>query len=170
MNRVTWIALVVLLVLLPLAAVPFLGWWLLALPTLALLLLAARGLSRRDGGGWEWAAVAVGLLGGGIGVASAASALLEVGRVAPYSGRAGFGWAALALAGLALAGGALARTRRGLAVGLLVVGSAAGTAAMALFWINSWYLAALPLCWLAAALALLRPPGSAPAPQFQPRG
>src|ERR671932_912621 len=105
MNRATWIAVVVLLVLLPLAAVPFLGWWLLALPGLALLLAAGR-LARRDGGGWEWAAVATGLLGGGIGVASAAGALLEVGRVAPYSGRAGFGWAALALAGLAMAGGA----------------------------------------------------------------
>ncbi len=170
MNRATWIAIVVLLVLLPLAAVPFLGLWMLALPVLALLLLAARGLSRRDGGGWEWAAVAVGLLGGGIGVASAASALLEVGRVAPYSERAGFGWAALALAGLALAGGALVRTHRRLAVGLLLLGSTAGSAAMALFWINSWYVAALPLCWLAAALALLRPHGPEPMAQLQPRG
>jgi hypothetical protein len=170
MNRATWIAVVVLLVLLPLAAVPFLGWWLLALPGLALLLLAAGRLPRRDGGGWEWAAVATGLLGGGIGVASAAGALLEVGRVAPYSGRAGFGWAALALAGLAMTGAALAPTRHRLAAGLLALGSTAGTAAMAVFWINSWYLAALPLCWLAAALALLRPRGATPAPQLQPRG
>lgn len=170
MNRATWIAIILLLVLLPLAAVPFLGWWMLALPVLVLLLLAARALSRRDGGGWDWAAVAVGLLGGGVGVASAASALLEVGRVAPYSERAGFGWAALALAGLAMAGGGLARTHRRLAVGLLLAGSIAGSAAMALFWLNSWYVAALPLCWLAAALALLRPYGPAPVGQLQPRG
>ena len=170
MNRATWIAVVVLLVLLPLAAVPVLGWLVLALPALALLLLAVRALTRRYGDSWDWAAVAVGLLGGGIGVAAAASALLEVGGVTPYSERAGFGWAALALAGLAMAGGALARTRRGLAVGLLLVGSIAGSAAMALFWLNSWYVAALPLCWLAAALALLRPHGSAPVGQLQPRG
>ncbi len=170
MNRATWIATVVLLALLPLAAVPFLGWLVLVLPALTLLLLAARGLTRRDGGGWEWAAVAVGLLGGGIGGGVAASTLLEVGRVAPYSGRAGFGWAALALAGLAMAGGGLARTHRRLAVGLLLLGSTVGSAAMALFWLNSWYVAALPLCWFAAALALLRPRGPEPMAQLQPRG
>ena len=167
MNRSTWVAIVALLIL-ALAAAPLLGWWTLAVPALALPLVLALGRAPRNSGAWGAAAVALGLLGGGIGVMNAAAALLEVGGEAPYSGRAGFGWAALALAALATAGGSLARSRRAAAAGLLILGSTAGTVAMGLFWLNSWYAASLPLCWLAAALALLQPPGGAPASRPQP--
>ena len=39
---------------------------------------------------------------------------------------------------------------------MLIAGSTAGCLAMALFTIDTWYFAALPLCWFAAAIAVIR--------------
>jgi hypothetical protein len=161
MTQPGWTMLLVVLALLALAGVPLLGRW--ALVPFALLLLAlALPFARSGSGRLARAAVVAGVLGGGLGIGTASAALIDLGGVAPYGTRIGCGWAALLLAAAAAAGGALLPTRRRLAVGLLLAGSTAGSAAMALFSINTWYFAALPLCWLAAGIAALlpRPPGA----------
>jgi hypothetical protein len=76
--------------------------------------------------------------------------------------RPGFGWAALVLAVIAAVGATLAPARPRLACATLVAGSSLGMVAMSLFDSNTFYVAALPLCWIATALALLgrRPTGT----------
>ncbi len=58
--------------------------------------------------------------------------------------RAGFGWAALALALTAVVGGALVLTRPKVAAVLLIGGSTLGFIAINLFDINTFYFVALP--------------------------
>lgn len=82
----------------------------------------------------------------------------------PYVARVGWLLAAFALAVVAGVGGALATRRPQLASLLMVGGSLLGTAAISLFYINTWYALAVPLCLLGAALALNGPrvaPGAA---------
>ena len=154
MTRLGATVLLLALALLALAGVPLAGRWALA-PAgliLALALLrpgdeAARGRAR--------AATALGILGGSVGMASALVTLADKGHAGAHAARAGLGWAAFLLAGVALVGGALAPTRPRAAVALLLAGSTAGSAAMAAFALDTWYFAALPLCWLGAALAPL---------------
>jgi hypothetical protein len=99
-------------------------------------------------------AMTLGLLGGLAGTAATAYALYAVGGTAPYSDRLGFGIAALALALVAGGGAPLARARP--AAGSLVMAGAslAGFVAISLFDINTWYVVTVPLCLLAAVVAL----------------
>lgn len=142
MSRVGSTVLLLTLALLALAGVPLLGRAALVPAGLFLLLAALRALRPAERGWGGWGAVIAGLVGGSIGVAGA---------------RAGFGWAALIDAALALGGGALARARPRAAVGLLLAGSTAGSLAMGLFTLNTWFFAMLPVCWLGAALAAFSP-------------
>ena len=139
------------LVVLALAAAPLLGSWVLGVAALLLLVVvAAPGL----GGVAGRAALVLGVLGGVAGGASALAALRELATDPIYGERAGFDWAALALALVAGAGGMLAPARPKLAGALLVGGSTLGFVAINLFYINTFYFVAPPVCWLAAALAL----------------
>lgn len=146
------------------------GMWTLGVSAVILLLLVlllvARGYSAQRGDAWwRWGAVLLGLLGGFVGLVSALAALLAAGDTAGASERVGLGWLALALAALAAAGATVARARPRLACATLVAGSSLGMVAMSLFNINTFYVAAVPLCWIAAALVLLssrRPNASDP--------
>ena len=142
------------LVLLALAAAPLQGWWVLGVAALLVLVLVA---SPWLGGVAGSAALVLGVLGGLAGSASAIVALRELAADPIYGERAGFGWAALALALVAAAGGLLAPTRPRLAGALLVGGSTLGFVAINLFYINTFYFVAPPACWLGAALAQARP-------------
>ena len=142
------------LVVLALAAAPLLGSWVLGVAALLLLVLVA---APALGGVAGRAALVLGVLGGVVGSASALAALRELAADPIYGARAGFGWAALALALVATAGGVLAPARPKLAGALLVGGSTLGFVAINLFSINTFYFVAPPACWLGAALALARP-------------
>ena len=103
--------------------------------------------------------VLCGLAGGLFAAASAIQALVTVGGEARYEARLGFGWAAL-LFGLAAAAVPLALTRRPrLAASVMMLAGLAGSVAINLFFINTFYLLALPV-WIAGALAAFvgRPP------------
>jgi hypothetical protein len=138
------------------------GTWALGLSAVILLLLGAHVLTGRRGGAW-WARAAalLGLLGGLVAMASAAVALATPSPT-DSGGRAWFGWAALALAAIATSSTSLVQAQPRLAAAGLVAGSSLGLVAISLFDINTYYPVALPLCWIAAALALLgdRPTGS----------
>lgn len=146
------------LVLLAVAAAPLLGWWTLGVAVVLLALASATyGRAR------VWTGTAP-VLGGAVAGVSALVALLHRAGDPAYGGRAVFGWAALALALVAAAGGGLAPTRPGLAAAPLLLGSLLGFVAINLFDIDTFYFVAMPLCWLAAALALTRPAPAADAP------
>lgn len=72
----------------------------------------------------------------------------------PYAPRVGWLLAAFLLAVAAGVGAALAVRRPQIASLLMVGGSILGAAAISLFYINTWYALAVPLCLLGAALAL----------------
>jgi hypothetical protein len=162
MTHELWtVALLLVLAVVAALAAVVAGLWTLGLSAAILLLLVVRVLTVQQGGWWwRWSAVPLGLLGGLVGMASALTALVAVGEVAGAGERVGWGWAALVLAALAAAGATVARARPRLACAALIAGSSLGMAAMSLFDINTFYVAAVPLCWIAAALALLgaRPP------------
>lgn len=99
-------------------------------------------------------AMTLGLLGGLAGTAAAAYALYTVGGTAPYSDRLGFGIAALALALVAAGATMLVRARPAVASLVMAGASLAGLAAISLFDINTWYVLTVPLCLLAAVVAL----------------
>ncbi|MDQ2787753.1 MAG: hypothetical protein M3Y58_22420 [Chloroflexota bacterium] len=102
-------------------------------------------------------AVLLGLLGGVIGVASAIAALVAVGGDPLYHARMGFGWLALAAAIVATLGVLLiARQTRGATV-LVLLASGVGVVAINLFYINTFYVAAVPFWWLGAAVAWFDP-------------
>ena len=105
-------------------------------------------------------ALGLALLGGLIGVANAALAVSQVGSLPDYSSRLGFGWLALAMAGLAAASGLLVRTRPIVAGVLMTVGALVGAVAINLFYINTYYLLAVPL-WLVGAVFALVEAGTA---------
>jgi hypothetical protein len=99
-------------------------------------------------------AMTLGLLGGLAGTAAAAYALYTVGGMAPYGDRLGFGIAALALALVAAGATMLVRARPAVASLVMAGASLAGLAAISLFDINTWYVLTVPLCLLAAVVAL----------------
>ncbi len=138
-----------------LAGLPVGGTW-MAVPAVLFLILAVGPPLGARGGGWGAVGSAVGLLGGSIGIATALLAVAEWGSEPPYTARIGFAGAALLLAAAALAGGAFLPSRPRRAIGMLLLGSTAGCLAMVSFTINTWYFVSLPLCWLAAALAVIR--------------
>lgn len=72
----------------------------------------------------------------------------------PLAPRLGFLVAAFILALVVVFGGILAPRRPEPASVLMVGGSVIGTIAISLFYLNTWYALAVPLCLLAAALAL----------------
>jgi hypothetical protein len=146
-------AAIVLLVLLPVAAIPWIGTGAVAVSALLLLVVGGHRLPL---GGRRRAGAAAALAGGAVGVAAAGAALAIHGAVSPYSDRAVFGWAALAFALLAAGGGLLAQTHPLAAGALMVTGGLAGVVAISLFTVNSWYALALPL-WLAGAVTVVLP-------------
>jgi len=100
-------------------------------------------------------AALLGLLGGVIGVVSAIAALVAVGEDRAYHPRIGFGWLALAAAIVAtLSVLRIVRRAKG-ATALVLIASGVGTVAINLFYINTFYVAAVPCWWLGAAVAWL---------------
>lgn len=136
--------------LLMLAVTPWLGWGVVVVLAALLLLLAltmrVRWTHRRR------IAQVVGVCGGVVGAGSTLAALGAVGNQPVYAARATFGVLALALALGALVGALLVSSRPVTARVLLLGGSLLGFIAINLFYINTLYLLALPLCWFSAAL------------------
>lgn len=137
--------------LLTLAATLWLGWGvgvvLAALLLLLVLLMRAPGPRRRR------IAQLAGVCGGLVGASSSLAAFGAVGDEPAYAARAPFGWLAFALALGALVGGLLVSSRPVTASVLLLGGSLLGFIAINLFYINTFYGLALPLCWFSAVLA-----------------
>jgi hypothetical protein len=157
----------VALALLPIVAIPLLGTWVLAISVLLLTLLLlgpAPGWSGR-------LALASGVAGGLIGVASAGVAMQAVSSDPVYAGRVGFGWAALLLAVVAAVGGLLAIRRPRAGGTLMLVSGLTGSVSISLFFINTVYLLALPLWLIGAVLAFQsagrQSPATTPPPTVQ---
>jgi hypothetical protein len=96
--------------------------------------------------------------GGLVAAGSAIQALMTVGGEAGYQTRLGFGWAAFLL-GMAAAVVPLALTRQPrLGATVMMLAGLAGSVAINLFFINAFYVFALPV-WIAGALAafIVRP-------------
>ncbi len=98
-------------------------------------------------------ATLLGVLGGMVAASAAAYALMTVGADPAYSGRVAFGWVALAFALLAVLGGALERAFPWSASALMLLGGTVGLLAISLFFITTWYVAALPILLAGAVLA-----------------
>jgi len=97
------------------------------------------------------------LAGGAVAVWSAAVALAQVGADPAYQDRIAFGWAALVL-GILTTAGVFLVARPPLAATTLLIGSLAGGVAINLFYINTFYVLALPLWWAAALLVAVGRP------------
>ena len=95
------------------------------------------------------------ILGGFIAASSAMAALVQVGADPAYQSRNVFGWVALACAALAT-GSPVIISRPTMAALILFIGGIAGGIAINMFYINTFYLAALPLWWVAALLLCLK--------------
>lgn len=117
------------------------------------ILVASVVLSLRALGGRPIALRVFGLCalaGGLVAAGSAIQALMTVGGA--YQSRMGFGWAAFLL-GLATAAVPLTLTRRPrLAASVMMLAGVAGSVAINLFFINTFYVLALPV-WIVGALA-----------------
>lgn len=105
-------------------------------------------------------AVMLGLIGAFAGILAAGYAFVIYmvegtnGMANPYAARVGFGVAAFLLAGVAGLGALLVWRRPEVGSLLLMLGSILGFVAINLFNINTWYILTVPLCLLAALLAL----------------
>lgn len=102
-------------------------------------------------------AVLLDLLGGVVGVGSAITALVVVGGDRAYHARIAFGWLAMAAASVATLGVLLIVRRAKGATALVLIASGVGVVAINLFYINTFYVAAVPCWWLGAAIAWLGP-------------
>jgi len=109
--------------------------------------------------GCVWISTSLGLLGGLVAAGNAVFALMHLSGDVHYGERAVFGWAALLLGLAASAGALLIRARPWVATALLVGGSLLGFVAINLYYINTYYFLAVPLCLLAPALAWGGRPG-----------
>ncbi|MHB1135064.1 MAG: hypothetical protein ACYC4L_22055 [Chloroflexota bacterium] len=143
-----------LLVLLPLLAVPLVGFWALGY-ALLLAVPAWRYGARPAPRATALGAVMAGLLGGAAGLGSAALALGTLAGREPYVLRAPLGWLALLLALAATVGALIAPLRPGLAAALMLLGALAGTLAISLFYVETLYPLATVLWLLGATFALL---------------
>jgi hypothetical protein len=123
---------------------------------MALVVLAAVAFGRGDA--WIAIAITLGVLGGLVGAASAFAALRHHASDSLYAGRSALGGIALALGLIAAVGGLLIPTRPRLAATFLLLGSLLGFVAMNFYDINTVYILALPVCWIAAAIALVACP------------
>src|SRR3712207_3933502 len=157
-----------ILMVVPIAAVPLVGSWAGAISGLLLLVLVVASVNRY---GRQWRdrlAIVLAVLGALIGAANAAIALAHVGSDPIYSTRAGFGWAALAFACLTALGALAIRSHPSVAATILAVGGIAGANAINLFSIDTYYLLAVPLWLLGALLALARAVSSRPSARVPP--
>jgi hypothetical protein len=145
--------LVAALVLLPGGFAPWLGIWTLGVSALLLVVVVARRATRSGSGWWTALGGGAALFGGAVAVSSAAQAISQVGSVAPYDSRVGFGWLALILGVIAAAAGAIPSRSRAAAILIMLLAGLVGALAINLFFINTWYLAALPLWILSAVLS-----------------
>jgi len=100
-------------------------------------------------------AVVLGLLGALVAIPNAVFAITEVGHLPGYGTRVGFGWAALGFGILGAASGVLALARPRLASLGMFIAAVGGGVAISLFYINTFYLVAVPLWLLGALIALL---------------
>lgn len=96
------------------------------------------------------------LLGGAIGVASAITALRVVGSDPAYRSRVCYGWIALLCALVAPWGVLLAGRNRKNAMALTLLGGAVGAVAINLFYLNTYYVMALPCGLLGLLMAEIR--------------
>jgi len=108
---------------------------------------------------FRWAPLVFGLLGGVVAAPSAVQALLLVGRDPAYAPRAGLGWAALALALVASLAAVAMRGHPRLLALVTILAALGGGVAINLFYINTFYVVALPL-WLVGAAVAAFSPGS----------
>ena len=99
-------------------------------------------------------AAVLAILGGAVGALNAGAALIQVGSAPGYDARAVFGWIALGAAVCGATAAVAFLDRPIVAAPVLVVGGLVGTLAINLFYINTFYVAALPL-WLAGTALLL---------------
>jgi hypothetical protein len=90
-------------------------------------------------------------LGAAIAVPSAIQAIVEVGGAPVSESRVGFGWLALVLALVPIGAAALAGRRAALAGALTLLAGLGGAVAINLFYINTFYVAAVPF-WLAGTI------------------
>lgn len=114
--------------------------------------------------------VVLGILGALVGVTAAGYAFIIYmvnglnGTGNPYASRVGYCIAAFILAIVAGVGAALLPRQTMLGSILLVAGSILGFISLNLMYVNTWYALAIPLCLLAAILALGSLPIAAAAP------
>jgi hypothetical protein len=156
-----WLGILVL-ALLPLAVVPLVGTSAAAVSALIVTLVACMLLARRIGWvsrpmWWTTAVAALGVLGGVVGAGSAVYALVAVGGTALYVQRVGMGFAALVLAAIAGVGSLIAGQKPVAGAAVVVVAGLAGAVAINLFYINTFYVLAVPFWLIAAVVALMGP-------------
>lgn len=96
----------------------------------------------------------IGLLGGIAAVVSVASGYAAIGADPLYEPRWGFGAAALLLGIIAGLSGLIPRLHAGAAGGIMFVAGVLGFLCTLVWYLNTWYVVALPL-WLLGALLLL---------------
>ena len=100
-------------------------------------------------------AIALGVLGGIIGLGSAISAFIMVGADPMYSARLWVGWLALLLAVVAAGSALLIQSHPVAASITMVITGFSGFVCINLFYINTFYGLAVPLWIIGAALALI---------------
>jgi hypothetical protein len=98
--------------------------------------------------------IALLVLGGLIGLSSAGLATATLGAVGPYESRVALGWAALGFAAVASVAGLAGRTSPVRLSALVLVCALLGGVSMSLFFLDTFYWAAVPLWLLAAVLTL----------------
>lgn len=100
-------------------------------------------------------ALVLGILGGIIGLLSAIAAFAAVGGEAAYSARLWAAWAALLLALLATAAALFLRTHPTRASLIMLISGIAGFVCINLFYINTFYILAVPFWVVGAGVALI---------------
>lgn len=151
MRRTLLLLAAVVLLVIPLAAIPLLGTSaVIVTPVLAVVF--AVGYLWQSGG--RGLGVGLAMLGAVVGGANAVLALVRVGGNPNYHARVGFGWAALVLALIARLTPLMRGQRRVLASVLTAGAGLSGAVASTLFDIDTFYVVAVPL-WLASPMVLL---------------
>jgi hypothetical protein len=111
----------------------------------------------------RWVELGIALIGSIIGVGSALHALIAVGNQPPYSDRMALGILALVMAADVTILPLAMRSRPRIAALVMVTSGIGGALAINLFYINTYYLLALPF-WLVAAFATAVASPEKPAP------